>query len=109
MEVYKHIRYAQGEKRQRHSEMTMKKNIKLDIENWTDIMTDLHSLPTRMCFNFFTHRTKILKFCLPTLHTFASPTMPTLKPKLAKECNFACPQMIGIVLTKNEYLYGSNK
>lgn len=27
------------------------------------------------------------KFCRLTLHTFASPTRPAHRPKLAKECN----------------------
>lgn len=65
---YSH-RYAQAEKRQRHSKMTMK----LDMKNETDRQITRHSLPTKKYFNFFTHRTKILKFyCHRTLHTFAS-------------------------------------
>jgi len=38
-----------------------------------------------MCFNFFTHRTKILKFCQPTNGTFAfaltHKTNPSAKSK----------------------------
>jgi len=42
------------------------------MKNETDRQITRHSLPTRMCFNFFTHRTKILKFyCQPTNGTFA--------------------------------------
>ena len=48
----------------------MKWNIKLEIKNLTGGQTTRHSLPTRMCFNLFSHRTKILKY-LHTLHTFA--------------------------------------
>ncbi len=81
-------RYAQAINRQRHSEMMMKWNIKLVTENKTDEMTTRHLLTPLMYFNFFSHHTKILK-CQHTLHTFASPTMPTHKPKLAKECNFS--------------------
>lgn len=52
--------------------MMMKWNIKLVTENKTDEMTTQHLLPTRMCFNFFSHRTNILKFyCQPTFGTFA--------------------------------------
>jgi hypothetical protein len=45
-------------------------NIKLEMKKETDIQITRHSLPTRMCFNFLTHRTKILK-CQPTNGTFA--------------------------------------
>ena len=68
--------------------MTMKKNIKLVKKNRKDRMIAKHSLSTLKCYNFFPRPAKILK-CQHTLHTFASPTMPTHKPKLAKECNCA--------------------
>jgi len=69
--------------------MTMKWNIKLVMENYTNEMTIRQSLPVRMYFNFLSRLTKILKFYfLLILHTFASRTMPAHSPKLAKECNF---------------------
>jgi hypothetical protein len=46
-------------------------NIKLGMKNETDRQITRHSLPTQKCFIFFTHRTKILKFCQPTNGTFA--------------------------------------
>ena len=55
-------RYAQAEKRQRQSVLTMKWNFKLDMENETGGQIPRHLLPTRMSFYFLTHRTKILKF-----------------------------------------------
>ena len=58
------------------------------MDNYTCVMAPGHSLQTQICFNFFSHRTKISK-CQQTLHTFISLTMSTHKPKLAKECNFA--------------------
>ena len=46
--------------------MTMKWNIKLDMENLTDGLIAIHSFLTSRwlsgCFNFLTYRTKILKF-----------------------------------------------
>ena len=45
--------------------------IKLEMENETDRQITRHLLPTRMCFNLLTHRTKILKFIRPTMHTLA--------------------------------------
>ena len=42
------------------------------MKNETDRQITRHSLATQMCFNFLTHRTKILKFyCQPTNGTFA--------------------------------------
>jgi len=35
----------------------MKWNIKLDMENMTDGLIAIHSLLTRICFNFLAHRT----------------------------------------------------
>lgn len=57
-------------------QMTMKLNIKLDRENRNDGLTSRHSLPTLLCFNFLSHRTKILKFyCQSTLaHLSLPPT-----------------------------------
>jgi len=65
------LRYAQAVNRQLHSEMMIKWNIKLVTENKTDEMTTRHLLPTQMCFIFFSHHTKILKFyCHCTNGTF---------------------------------------
>lgn len=50
-----------------------------------DLLPDTHYQPE--CVLIFPKLAKILK-CQPSLHTLASPTMPTLSPKLAKECNF---------------------
>ena len=59
------------------------------MKNETDRQITRHSLPTRMCFNFFTHRTKILK-CQPTNGTFvfaptheANPSAKSKEPFLA--------------------------
>lgn len=66
------VRYAQAEKRQQHSKLTIIWNIKLGMKNENDRQITRHSLPTRMYFNFLTHRTKILKFyCQPTNGTFS--------------------------------------
>jgi len=46
-------------------------NFKLGMKKETDRQITRHSLPTRMCFNFLTHRTKILKFFQSTNGTFA--------------------------------------
>jgi len=46
----------------RHREMTMKLNINFEIKNLTSGLPAQYSLPTRLCFVFFSHRTKILKF-----------------------------------------------
>jgi hypothetical protein len=67
----------------------MKWNIKLDAENWTGGLNTRHSLLTRMCFNFFSQHSKILKFyCQPTLNTVAGPAMPTPGTEFEKEYNF---------------------
>ena len=47
MEVYKHIRYAQAEQRQRHCKLTMKMNIKLVMNKETERLTARQPLPTR--------------------------------------------------------------
>lgn len=58
--------------------MTMKWNIKLVMENLIGGLTARYLLPTGMCSNFFSHRTKILKFyCLPTLAHLPQPYKPT--------------------------------
>jgi len=44
--------YAQAEKKTRTRQKTMKLNIKLYMENLAGEMTAIHSLPTRLCFNF---------------------------------------------------------
>ena len=68
----------------------MKKNIKFVTENGIDGMIARYSFPNRKCFDFFSQRTKILKFYWRlTLHTFASSAVLTHKLKLAKECNFS--------------------
>jgi len=66
-------------------------NIKLDMENETDRLTARHSLLTQMCFNFFPHRTKILKFySQPTNGTFAfAPTRKANASAKSKETFFA--------------------
>ena len=71
--------------------MTMKWNIKLKMKNLTGGLTTRHSLPTRMCLNFFSHRTKILKFyCQPTNGTFAfAPTHIANASAKSKEPFFA--------------------
>jgi len=84
-------RYAQAEKRQRHSKLTMKMNIKLGMKNLTDRQITRHSLPTRMCFNFFFPPHKNLKFSRPTLHTLPKPHVPTLQPKLYQRVQFCKP------------------
>lgn len=50
-------RYAQAEKRQRNSKLTMARNIKLEMENKTNKLSALQSLLTLQCFNYFSHRT----------------------------------------------------
>jgi hypothetical protein len=57
------------------------------MKNETDRQITRHSLPTRMCFNFLTNRTKILKFyCQPTNGTFAfAPTHEAKTSAKSKE------------------------
>ena len=55
------------------------------MKNETDRQIPRHTLPTRMCFIFFPHRTKILKFfaCPQTAHlALPNPQAdPLAKPK----------------------------
>ena len=69
----------------------MKWNIKLEIKNFTGRLTVRHSLPTRMYFNLFSHRTKILKFySQPTNGTFAfAPTHEANASAKSKEPFFS--------------------
>jgi len=57
----------------------------------TDRQITRHSLPTQKCFNFLTHRTKILKFyCQPTNGTFAfAPTHEANPSAKSKEPFFS--------------------
>ncbi len=77
---------AQAGKRQPHRKLTMKWNIKLDMENRINGLIDRNTLQAQMCF-IFSRLTKILK-CQHTLYSFVSLAMPTRKPKLAKKCNY---------------------
>lgn len=77
--------------------MTMENEIKKDTNLLTARLIAKLYQPTWMSINFFSQPTKILN-CQSTLHTFASRTIPTHKPKLAKECNLT-PLSISILLS----------
>jgi hypothetical protein len=81
----------EAEKRQRHSKLTMKMNIKLGMKNETDRQISRHSLPTHKCFIFLTHRTKILKFySQPTNGTFAFALTHEANPSAKSKELFLC-------------------
>ena len=92
--------WASG-RRQRNNKMTMNRNIKLDIKNLTDKITARHSLSSRKYFNFFTHRTKILKFSRHTLHTLASPTSRPVNQSLPKSAIFPTLHSKQIIISNN--------
>jgi len=62
------------------------------MKNETDRQITRHSLPTRMCFNFFYPPHKNFEILPTHIAHIGKSHQPTRKPKLAKECNFADPQ-----------------
>jgi len=73
----------------------MKSNIKPDTKNRIEGHTNRHTLPTRLCFNFFSQRIKILKFNDNRIFgtfVFAAVTK-TINMAKAKEPNIANTSM----------------
>ncbi len=67
----------------------MKMEYKLEMKNETDINITRHSLPTRMCFDFFYPPHKNFEILPTHIAHIGKSHQPTRKPKFAKECKLA--------------------